>query len=377
MNCPIRDPLSTRLHDTLRPLLAATARMVIAVSGGADSLALLHLLLASTALDRTRLLVVHFDHALRDDSHLDAHFVGEQAEKLGLACRIGRWESPPSGGNLQERARNARLGFLLECARSFGAEAILTGHHRDDQAETFLERLLRGGGVTGLAGMRAERSLGNGIRLLRPLLGMGRAELRDWLTQHGVAWREDPSNTKERYRRNWLRHRLMPLLNEALPNHDLALRLAESAERLAQADTALEWALADYWPRLDARWNQAAGVISLDCRAFTTLPEAMAHRVLTRCHAALTGCAHPPGARAMAQLTRMTHGKGRGWHMHVDGLRIGRSESRIYWQRFVAAPRKSSQGAGEKEMWEMVEFSVWDPYHERGRFTHPDALLPI
>ncbi|MBF0260245.1 MAG: tRNA lysidine(34) synthetase TilS [Magnetococcales bacterium] len=377
MNHPTRDPLLQRFHTRLRPLLSDQARVVVAVSGGADSLALLHLLRADPRIEGTRLLVAHFDHALRADSHLDAQFVGEQADHLGLACRIGKWESPTPGGNLQERAREARLAFLLSCAQSFEAEAILTGHHQDDQAETFLERLLRGGGVTGLSAMRAERFLGNGVRIVRPLLGMRRETLRAWLMQRGVTWREDPSNAQEAYRRNWLRHRLMPLLNEALPDHAVTACLAETAERLAQADKALEWSLEDYWPRLDARWSREAGIISVDFRAFTRLPEALAHRVLTRCHAVLTGNDHPPGARAMTQLSRMIHGKGGAWHMHVDGLRIKKAESRIYWQRFMEAPRKRSRTTEEKEMWEMVEFYVWDPYHECGRFTHPDAQLPI
>ncbi|MBF0417888.1 MAG: tRNA lysidine(34) synthetase TilS, partial [Magnetococcales bacterium] len=153
------DPLLHRFTNTTRWLLTQEPRIVVAVSGGADSMALLHLLLAGYPLAQTHLMVAHFDHTLRTDSHLDATFVHMQAQQAGVTCQIGKWETARPKGNLQEQARKARWDFLTDCARNFQAIAILTGHHLDDQAETFLERLLRGSGVTGLAAIRPVRNL--------------------------------------------------------------------------------------------------------------------------------------------------------------------------------------------------------------------------
>ncbi|MEO5346661.1 MAG: tRNA lysidine(34) synthetase TilS [Magnetococcus sp. YQC-9] len=369
------DPLLARFRKRAQTLISSTARLVVAVSGGVDSMALLHLLIASALFERSNLIVAHFDHALRPDSEEDAAFVRAQAESLGVTCHIGRWEAPQLGGNLQERARMARLEFLMSCARTLQADAIATAHHRDDQAETFLERLLRGSGVTGLAAMRSERPLETGIRLVRPLLEFGKKELVDWVTAHGVVWREDPSNGRTSYRRNLLRLRILPVLDGILPNRDAGGKLAATAEHLREADTALEWALARHWPRLDGRIRRDPPAITLLHAGVAELPQALLQKLFVRCHAVLTGAGHPPGARAVTLLARMIGDPRDQWHMHVSGMRIERVAARLRLQGAILAPRKSSQMIQEKEMWEMVEFFEWDPYHAAWK-VHPSGCHP-
>lgn len=170
----------------------------VACSGGADSIALLHLF-----ADRPNVTAVHIDHHLRADSTVDAEFVGEVCDRLELPCvvRDVRPSSPAEAA-----ARDMRYQALSDVAREHGLRAVLTAHTRDDQAETVLLRLMRGDALDGIAPVR-------GI-FVRPLLDVTRAELRDWLTAYAIAWREDPTNSDVRYERNWARHVLLPQLHE-------------------------------------------------------------------------------------------------------------------------------------------------------------------
>jgi tRNA(Ile)-lysidine synthase len=209
--------------------------IVAAVSGGPDSMALMHLLARWDAPGRPPILIATVDHGLRPEAAEEAAFVAREAAALGLAHRILTWtgEKPQTG--LQEAAREARYGLLVLCARESGASHLLTAHTQDDQAETLMMRLARGSGLKGLAGMRRERDR-NGILHARPLLGLPKAALLDLCRANGWPFITDPSNANERFARvRW--RRLLPLLAaEGLT----AARLARLAERVALADEALE-----------------------------------------------------------------------------------------------------------------------------------------
>lgn len=179
--------------------------LLVACSGGSDSIALLHVL----ADVRRALCVASIDHGLRDDSAEDVAFVAARAESLSLpflTCRLSLAQGP----NLHARARAARYEALHALAHECGATAIAVGHTRDDQAETVLSRVLRGGGLVGLSGIRPRRDDG----VVRPLLDCGREELREWLSRLGLTWRDDPSNDDPRYERTRLRALLASLREE-------------------------------------------------------------------------------------------------------------------------------------------------------------------
>jgi tRNA(Ile)-lysidine synthase len=221
----------------LEVLLPKTCRsLLIACSGGGDSVALA--LLTSEAAPALELTVtlVHCDHGLRRNSAAEAGFVRELGERLELPVICRRLEIPESG-NLEAAARNARYAALAEIAAETGAGSLLTGHTAEDRAETLWLWLLRGTGPAGLAPLPASRPLqpNSEILLLRPMLDLRRDALRELLREHKLDWLEDPSNRNLDLRRNRIRHRLLPFLAEEFDLDPTAgaARLAKSMNELA------------------------------------------------------------------------------------------------------------------------------------------------
>jgi len=209
------------------------SRLLAAVSGGADSVCLLHVLVELGF----QLEVAHFDHQTRDgESGRDAEFVGETAARLGLPFHIEsrpvEQESRGSGKSFEEYARSARYEFLTRVARLRGCEAVATGHHADDNAETVLMRLIRGTTPAGAAGIPAVGAWG-GVPVIRPLLGISRAEVMAYVAERGLEYREDTTNADVRYARNRVRHELLPLLAERYNP-----RVREALLRFAEAQRA-------------------------------------------------------------------------------------------------------------------------------------------
>jgi tRNA(Ile)-lysidine synthase len=192
-------------------------RWLVAVSGGADSVALLHLLHRAGFRN---LVVCHLDHRLRGRASTgDARFVQRLAARLGLKCESGcadvRAMIEASGDSLETAARRARHAFFADCARKHRCHRILLAHHADDQAETVLWNLLRGS--HGLKGMSPTQEItvdGRKLELIRPLLDIRRADLVDWLRAGKLKWREDASNREPFTIRNRLRAEAMPMLAE-------------------------------------------------------------------------------------------------------------------------------------------------------------------
>jgi tRNA(Ile)-lysidine synthase len=186
--------------------------VVIAVSGGADSVGLLRFMHEMREAFDLRLSVAHLDHGTRGDvSRADAEFVAQLAASLDLPFDLGRW-SPTRPGHFEADARKARYDWLVEVAKSRGASCVAVGHTRDDQAETILHRILRGTGPRGLAGMPQRRPLAEGVTLVRPLLDVGRDDVRGYLAEIGQPFCEDASNEDLARTRNRIRHDLLPKL---------------------------------------------------------------------------------------------------------------------------------------------------------------------
>ncbi|MFP4057450.1 MAG: tRNA lysidine(34) synthetase TilS [Candidatus Brocadiia bacterium] len=226
-------------------LLAHGDRVVVAVSGGPDSMALLEALVALRERLGLELWVGHLDHGLRGAAGAaDAAFVAARARELGLPVEVGRAEVG-RGGSVEHAARRARYAFLERLAGRLGAGRVALGHTADDQVETILEGLLRGGELGALCGMPASRPIaeGSAVRVVRPLLEVRREEGLAFLARRGVGYRVDESNADLDFERNLVRHRLLPLL-EGRAGPGLRSRLLDLAGR-ASDFAAAALALAD------------------------------------------------------------------------------------------------------------------------------------
>ncbi len=222
--------------DRIFSPLAQASRIIAAVSGGPDSMALMHLLARwGDTSPRPPILVATVDHGLRPEAAHEAAFVADQAAALGFSHRILHWTGQKPETGLQEAAREARYGLLVQHARDEGASHLVTAHTQDDQAETILMRMARGSGLTGLAGMRVERDR-DGIRHVRPLLDCPKSLLVDLCRAQGWKFVTDPSNADERFARVRWRKTMPALAEEGLT----AERLARLAQRIAQAEDALD-----------------------------------------------------------------------------------------------------------------------------------------
>jgi len=220
---------------------------VLAVSGGADSVAMLR---AARQLPQfAGTAVAHFNHQLRGaDSDADAAFVRTLAGEWPFYGRTAdvRAAAAVAGENVEAAARRLRYAFLLETARAAGASWVATAHTADDQAETVLHRMIRGSGLRGLRGIAPARPLGAGILLVRPMLDVTRADVLAFLKETNQPWREDATNQDVAYTRNRIRHELLPLLKTFNPGVADALgRLAAQAQEVyADVDTRVAALLA-------------------------------------------------------------------------------------------------------------------------------------
>ena len=206
-------PLEGTFAEHLAALPLRSGIGLVAVSGGPDSLALLHLMVRCREAHGLRLVVAHADHGIHPDSARIAAAVGEAAGALGLPCEVGQLRLGP--GAAEGAARTARYAWLFSTLDRLGAGVVLTAHHREDQVETVLMRFLSGSGPAGLAGMAEVRP-----RLVRPLLTAGRAELRRYLAELGVPAWDDPANVSAAHLRSWLRGSVIPLIGRQLPDLD-------------------------------------------------------------------------------------------------------------------------------------------------------------
>ncbi|HEY8552572.1 MAG TPA: tRNA lysidine(34) synthetase TilS [Thermaerobacter sp.] len=318
-------------------LLTPGHRVLVAVSGGRDSMVLLDCLwrlrerLALGALG-----VAHVDHGLRPESEADARWVAEQAAIRGLPFLLRRVRIERGRRSLEEAARAARYRALVDMAAEFGAQRVALAHHAGDQAETVLLRLLAGAGLRGLAGMRPRRG-----RFVRPLLGVTPDRLAAYAAARGLSWRDDPTNRDLAIRRNRIRHRLLPLL-EAEFNPRVIPTLARVAAALAaEADL-----LTRRTRHLEARLAVGTGR-AWACRVadLERLPPADQRRLLQAAYHRRTGRPLPwtHGEAVRELVERAAAGRG-GTVIHLPGGWQARCDGTWLWLEPVPSP---ASGGGD------------------------------
>lgn len=247
---------------------STAARLVVAYSGGLDSTVLLHLLthLRDQSRESRPIQAIHINHGLSPNSGRWQRHCEEVCSVLGVPLQVCRVSVSNQGGGLEAAARDQRYKAFEEMMQP--GDALLLAHHLDDQAETLLLRLMRGAGPKGLAAMPEVRSLGNGV-LLRPLLDVSRLQLHDWANTFGLSWVDDESNESLDFDRNYLRHSVLPLLEQRWPGFaerwQQSARLCGEADQQIQEQAELDVALAALRPE---RWGW-----SLDLAALQSLSE--------------------------------------------------------------------------------------------------------
>ena len=270
-------PVSESEAAALFADLSKTPALILAVSGGPDSTALLWLAARWRGKRGPRLVAVTVDHGLRKESSREALAVKRLARKLGVEHRTLRWNGRKPMTGIQEAARAARYRLLAEAARKAGARHVLTAHTLDDQAETVLFRLARGSGVTGLRGMARVSPLPASGKsepaLVRPLLSLPKSRLIATLRRAKIPFADDPTNRDPRFARPRLRQLLPALSAEGLDAH----RLAALARRMARADQAIERAVDE----AAARLTRGAGPVVFGT-GYADLPAEVALRLLGR-----------------------------------------------------------------------------------------------
>ena len=250
--------------------------VLVAVSGGADSVALLSALArlaGSSPTAATRIVGCHFNHGLRDaDSDEDEQFVRQLCQMLDVACEIGRAEAGAfdavGGEGIESTARKLRYDFLMEAAQRWQAQFVVTAHTANDQAETVLHRILRGTGLAGLAGIPFSRELTKGVEVVRPLLHLPRQRLLEYLDLLGQDFRHDSSNDDVRFTRNRLRHDLLPELRQHYNS-----KVDDSLTRLAQLAGEAQQVIEQEVDRLQrAVKTNSDGKVLFDCRRLAGHP---------------------------------------------------------------------------------------------------------
>jgi tRNA(Ile)-lysidine synthase len=316
--------LPSRLLRNLEPWRNA-AHWRIAFSGGLDSTVLLHLLadLAKTE-SLPPLSAVHIHHGLQAAADAWPQHCQSVCDALGVPLLIERVKVQP-GASLERAARDARYAVFGSLTQA--NDLLLTGQHRDDQAETLLFRLMRGAGVRGLAGIPAQRPVGQGM-LIRPLLDVSRSELEAYAQAHQLRWIEDPSNQDRQFSRNYLRHQVMPLLTERWPQAQTSM--ARSATHLREAQGLLdELAQIDLTTAATAHDFEWLGLPSLELAPLAALSAARQRNVISHWLEPLTRLPDTDHWSGWTDLCEAGHDASPVWRL-ADG-ELHRSVGCVWW----------------------------------------------
>ena len=340
MSATVEVALAAILRRFVEPRLARGRRLCVALSGGLDSVVLLHGLARLRAVGLAcDLSAVHVHHGLSPHADDWADFCRHLCQRLDVRLAIERVQVLPAGDGPEAAARRQRHAVYARCP----ADWLALAHHRDDQAETVLFRLLRGAGVRGAGGMPGERSQVAGPRLIRPLLGVPRATIAAYAREQALSWVEDESNADRRLRRNHLRHEVLPCIARQFPGASQAL--ARAADHFAEAAQLLdELAVID-------RSRVAGAHGRIDLRRFNRLGAARARNLLR--HEMLVAGLRAPDTRWLDEALRQLASADAASAIcvgTVDGeLRVYRDELHVVGQR-PPVPAAPLAWRGEPEL---------------------------
>lgn len=319
---------------TAHRLLTSDARVIVAVSGGTDSVALLHALKTLGPARKLGLHIAHLDHRLRDDSAQDAEFVRSLGARWRIPTTIERQDVGATcdreGWSLEEGARRIRHRFFLETAQRQRADYVALAHTADDQAETVLMRLLRGAGLLGLSAIPITRELDRGVRLVRPLLEVWRRDLAAYLEAAGLPFREDPTNADRRFTRNRIRHELLPRLERDY-NPNIKVSLVQLAEQSRGDYAYLQHAAGRQWKRMV---KTAPGCrLAISVSVFLRQPKALQRQVVRQTVQQVRGDAGQLEFRHWLEVERLFTERPAGTRLDLPGgVMLLREDGRVLCQ---------------------------------------------
>ncbi|MBM1815155.1 tRNA lysidine(34) synthetase TilS [Pseudosulfitobacter pseudonitzschiae] len=314
-------------------------KLGVAVSGGGDSMALLALAAGFAQTHEVQVHVISVDHGLRSGARDELALVAAFCAERGLSHHIESWSGWDGSGNLQGAARAARYKLINRWAETVGLRLVLLGHTVDDQAETLMMRLARGAGVDGLSAM-APRRMREGITYVRPFLDITRAELRDYLTRHDIAWADDPSNDDTSFARVAMRQALTQLEPLGLS----ARTLAGVARNMRQSREALNWQTHSAAHEVA---QVQAGAVRVDVQKFRALPEEISRRLLVQAVMWINGGNYPPRRSGVAGVQAAVR---EGRTTTLDGCQISFAGEAMWIYRELNAVRDTFSKPG----------GVWD-----------------
>ena len=299
-----------------------TESVLCAVSGGADSVCMLHAVLAYARARNIRVCAAHYDHGIRgEESVRDACFVATLCERLGVELVSERGDVPRYAKEnrlgMEEAARQARYAFLERAADTLGCRLIATAHNADDNAETMIFNLTRGSGAKGLCGIPARRG-----RLVRPLLRVTREEIEQYLAENGLEHVEDSTNASDDYSRNLIRHAVMPRLREINPA--LAAVCTRTSELLRRDEDYFDAAVQSF---LEKSFDGE----SVELSAFDDLHEAIASRVVRALWSKSLSNAHVDAVLSLRGGTTLAYAD-------LPGGRVRREQGRLYFREEASVP---------------------------------------
>lgn len=321
--------MTTALRLSPRPF-PKNKNLIVGVSGGADSIGLLHLLLDTISNPKTKLLVAHVNYALRgEDSLSDEKWVRRLCRDWDIPIRVFRVRrfvesARKKKRSIQDFAREIRFSFFEQLARKSKAWGVALGHQKEDQAETLLDRLLRGTGSRGLSGLRPVQRIvvqnGKPLNIWRPILAYDKKQITDYLRARDISWREDKTNQGRKYRRNQIRHQLLPFL--ARWNPKISDILAKVGEITAAEDEFLDQLVGKLEGKIGSRWRKNS--YTCDARLFLRMSLALQRRWIRKVSERLSTDARGLAFDRIEDILRLWAGVEKGPRDIGFGLKAGR-----------------------------------------------------
>ena len=334
------DPISRKVVNAVEryAMFCERDKVLVAVSGGPDSVALLHILETLAPFYNLQLTVAHLNHGLRPrSSDGEARFVLRLARRLGIKCLTQKIDIGPGPGSLEERARNKRYDFLNRTADAHGCNKIALGHQANDNAEAVLLHLLRGSGIRGLAGIPPVR----GPRIVRPLIHLQRAEVLAYLNQRSIDYVQDESNQDLSFARNRIRHELIPML-ELQYNPNIVATLHRTADLCHEEESWLQKMLKPMVGRAIAQKNDA--ILVLDIDDLQKAPLALQRRIIRDALRAWSGHLRRITAAHIDAVANLLRPRGMGKRLSLPcGIAVQRTTSHLCFETGVTrgtAPKK-------------------------------------